>query len=53
MYIYDWPGDEGVNSDVHIYSYIVPGGGGGTQCAKGYRLWSDRWRVVAVATRNC
>ena len=35
MYIYDWPGDEGVNSDVHIYSYIVPGGGGVLSVQKG------------------
>ena len=25
-------------------------GGGGTQSGKGYRLRSDRWRAVAVAT---
>ena len=27
-------------------------GGGGTQSGKGYRLWSDRWRAVAVAGRD-
>ena len=28
------------------------GGGGGTQLGKGYRLRSDRWRAVAVTTRD-
>ena len=27
-------------------------GGGGTQSGKGYQLRSDRWRAVAVATRD-
>ena len=30
----------------------APGGGGGTQPGKGYQLWSDRWRAVAVTTRG-